>query len=366
MLEDELKELRERCSDCNLCLKECEFLGKVFETPAEMRDKAEAGYDKATLKVPYSCTLCDFCGAFCPSELNMGEVYLQIRKKMVAEGFGPPPAAKKFVEIDQNRVFSDAFALSLPAQDGEETTRVFFPGCHGAGYSPEIVLRAYDHLRAKLPGTGIMLGCCGNPTRELGDEEGFQEKLRWLESEMQKLGATEMIVACPYCNYTFKNYGAEFEVTSIYEVLAEIGLPDDAGKGDWTFSLHDACRARWEVGMQDSVRKIVTELGYAIEEMQYSRELTHCCGMGGGISYSDMALQKTMTKNTVEMAPHDMLTYCVTCRETFAPLKPTLHVLDLVFNSDWKEAMSSPAHKPTQVREHQSALRAQLLEKFGK
>ena len=366
MLEDHLKLLRDYCVNCGLCLKECEFMGKVFESPNSMRDQLEAGYSKESMKVPYSCTLCGFCEAFCPSELNIGKVVLEIRAKMVDEGQGPLPVAKKFVEIDQNRVASDEFAISLLDPDAQKSGDVFFPGCNLSGYSPEIVIKVYDYLRSKLPGTGIMLGCCGNPTLELGETEKFQGILRNLESELEKMGATRMILACPYCYYTFKHFGAKFEIISLYEFMTEHGLPENAITGSSTFSLYDSCRARWEFGMQDSVRKIITDLGHGIEEMRYSRELTRCCGMGGGISYADIRLQKTMTRNTVAEAEHDLITYCATCRETFSSEKRAMHVLDLVFNPDWETALSNPARKPSEARENQTSLRAQLVEKFGK
>ncbi len=366
MLEDDLKFLRDYCVNCGLCLKECEFVGKTFESPSLMRDQLEAGYSKESIKVPYSCTLCGFCEAFCPSELNLGKVILEIREKLTNDGQGPMPVAKKFVEIEQNRVSSDEFAISIPDPDAQKTTQVFFPGCNLSGYSPQIVLKAYDYLRKILPGTGIMLGCCGNPILEIGETEKFQGILRNLEAGLEKIGATRMILACPYCNYTFKRSGARFEIVSLYEIMAEYGLPENAIKGDSTFSIYDACRARWEFGMQDSVRKIITDLGHTFEEMRYSRELTRCCGMGGGISYADMKLQKTMTRNAVAEAEHDLVTYCATCRETFSAEKPAVHVLDLVFNPDWKTALSTPARKPSEKRQNQTLLRAQLIEKFGK
>lgn len=366
MLDEHLKLLRDYCVNCGLCLKECEFVGKVFESPDAMRDQIEDGFSKDSIKVPFSCTLCGFCEAFCPSELNLGRVLLEMREKLADEGVGPLAVAKKFVDIDQARVASDEFAISIPDPDVGQTTQVFFPGCNLSGYSPEIVLKTYDYLRKTLPGTGIMLGCCGNPTLELGESEAFQGILRNLEKELEKLGASRMILACPYCYYTFKKFGARFEMISLYEIMAQHGLPEDAIKGSSTFTIYDACRARWEFGIQDSVRQIITDMGHNIDEMRYSRELTRCCGMGGGISYADIKLQKTMTRNTVAEAEHDLVTYCATCRETFSAEKPAVHVLDLVFNPDWETALSRPARKPSEARENQGLLRAQLVEKFVK
>ena len=90
-----------------------------------------------------------------------------------------------------------------------------------------------------------------------------------------------------------------------------------------------------------------------------------CCGLGGQIPFANMPLSKNMAKQRAEQAELDILTYCASCRDALAPHKPTLHILDLIFNSNWKEAMVEPPEKPSEKREHQTALRAQLLEKYN-
>ena len=112
-LDAELKDVKELCVECRLCIKECDFLKGVCENPKELVEKFTDGYFKENSRVPYSCTLCDLCESVCPSELNIGEMYLQLRQQMVEEGLGPLPA-HKFVKSDQEFVLSDSFALSLP------------------------------------------------------------------------------------------------------------------------------------------------------------------------------------------------------------------------------------------------------------
>ena len=41
------------------------------------------------------------------------------------------------------------------------------------------------------------------------------------------------------------------------------------------FSLHDSCKARYDVGVQESVRTIAKELGYHIEEIKNSNYFGH-------------------------------------------------------------------------------------------
>ncbi|NQT72171.1 MAG: (Fe-S)-binding protein [Chloroflexi bacterium] len=358
MLEKELKEIYELCVNCRLCLKECEFLKSLFETRDSIIVDLEA--EGANNKTLYSCTMCDLCETICPSELNIGRAYLKLRQQK-----GPLPVQKKFIDKDQEWVLSDNFALALPDPDSSECQRVFFPGCHLVGYSADLVMKTYEHLKAKLPGTAILLGCCGASRRECGDDALFKETADNVEAEVKKLGASEIIVACPNCRYAFTEHERSLKIRSIYEVLDEIELPEMASNGERTFTVHDPCRARWQDEMQDAARNLISKAGHKIEEMRYSRDLTMCCGLGGQIPYANAPLSKTMAKLRAEQAEVDIVTYCASCRDALAPHKPTLHVLDLIFNPDWDEARTKPAEKPSEKREHQSALRAQLLEKFG-
>jgi Fe-S oxidoreductase len=61
-----------------------------------------------------------------------------------------------------------------------------------------------------------------------------------------------------------------------------VGLPEGAPRSDGqSLALHDSCMARSAPEIQESVRSIVAQLGYLIEELPYSREMTKCCGYGG-------------------------------------------------------------------------------------
>ena len=362
-----IKEIEGLCVDCKLCVKECRFLQNICESPTELINKLEERHFREEPRVPYSCNLCDLCESICPSEINLGDIFLQLRQEMSEEGLGPLAVHKKFTEVELEWVLSDSFTLSLPDPSAKECHRVFFPGCNLAAYSPAIVLQTYAYLQEKLPGTGIILGCCGSRALDLGKEIQFKQISADIEAVMQTLGASEMIVACPHCYDTFGKCEPTFEVKSLYEIMAEAGLPEVVKSHDWTFSLHDSCPVRWEEEIQDSVRTLITRMGYQLEEMKYSRELTRCCGLGGEIALVDLKLARSITESRIEEAPFDMLTYCASCRESFATYgKPSLHILDLIFNRNWVEDRLKPANKASSIRrENQALLKAQLEQKYG-
>lgn len=361
---EEAKEEAERClvCECKLCVKDCEFLKLYCETPKELAEKFKAGYFKENPAIPYSCNLCELCKKLCPEDLCPGDLCMEIREKMVKEGIGPLPS-HQFVRRDQEFSTSDAFALSKPAPKDEKGEWVFFPGCTLSAHSPELVIKVYDYLQEKLPGTGIILRCCGAPTHCLGDHPKFEEILGGLESEVKKLGASGVLLACPECYRTIKRNAPDLKLKSVYEVIAEKGLPEGAKTSNpKTFSIHDSCTVRDEKELMDSIRTVVEQMGYQIEEMEYSRDKTRCCGAGGMIPYADSKLFFKIAKRRADEAPFDMLVYCAACRETFASVeKPSVHILDLVFNPDWEGNLRKPPQMGKARREKQAELKGLLV-----
>ena len=356
---EEAKEEAERClnCECKLCVKDCQFLELYCQTPKELAEKFKAGYFKENPIIPYSCNLCELCKKLCPEDLCAGDMCLEMREKMVAEGIGPLPE-HELVRVDQEWSTSDAFALCKPDSKDGKGEWVFFPGCSLSAYSPELVIKVYDYLKERLPGTGIILNCCGAPTHSLGEHHRFDEMVKRLETEVKKLGASGVLLACPECYRTIKRNAPGLKVKSIYEVMAESGLPEGAeASAAHTFSLHDSCTVRDESEFMNSVRDLVKKMGYQIEEMEYSRDKTRCCGVGGMVPYVNLELYLKLVEQRANEAPFDMLTYCATCREAFASVgKPSIHVLDLIFNPNWQYDL----HKPSQMGKARQEKQAEL------
>lgn len=359
----------ERClqCDCKLCIENCDFLHSYFKTAKELADRFKAGEFRDKPAIPYSCSLCGLCGSLCPQDLCMSDACLEIRRALVAEGRGPLPQ-HKFIDINLQWTTSDKFVLAQAGSETGETKQVFFPGCTLSAYSPSLVISTYQYLRERLPGTGILLHCCGRSAFDLGQQQKFEEIQRKVAAQLAELGTSEIITACPNCYMTFKRLTSGVKVRSLYEVMAEVGLPEESkAKEAQTFSLHDSCSVRWDGGIQDSVRTLLKTMGYQIEEMEHSRQNTLCCGMGGMVPYVDIDLAFKAAKRRAKEAHFDLVTYCASCREHLANPeaagKPCLHILDLIFNPDWMQArLSSPNLGPTR-RENQAKLKALLQER---
>jgi Fe-S oxidoreductase len=187
---------------------------------------------------------------------------------------------------------------------------------------------------------------------------------------MEQLGATELLVACPNCYRTIKKTSPGIHVRSIYEVmeetLAEQGNCECSRSPGGTFALHDPCAGRWESAMHESVRALIKRAGFSIHEMEYSKQDTHCCGMGGMVAFANPGLVTTITNNRIGEVPADvnMVTYCATCRDTFGKTKPTLHLLDLLFNANWQDTINQPNPSQEQKTTNQKILKAKIMETY--
>ena len=339
---DEATAEASRCLQCQCleCVKACTYLEHFKEYPGKCIRKVTKNITslpgksyRTHTKFITACSLCGLCGVVCPTDLDMAVVNSEARRIMCDSGF-MPPAIHEFAIRDME-ASGDEFNAIVRHQPGHDTSaHVFFPGCQLAASAPRNVDRAYRHLAATLPGgVGLMLGCCGAPAAWSGRQALFEERCAALIDQWNGMGRPRAILACPTCLLLFKRSLPEIPAVSLWEVLDREGLPPGApdGRGE-TLAVHDSCTARSATDMQDSVRRLVAKLGYRVEELSYSRELTKCCGYGGLMSLVNRELTGKVIESRIEESPRDYLTYCSNCRDLFADKgKPSYHVLDLVF-----------------------------------
>ena len=334
--------------ECKLCMKECEMLTEFTSCTAELfRDILSRG-DVDPI-IPYSCNMCKQCTLVCPKEFPLMDRFMDIRIQKVRENKGKSPMkGHKVIDMHQMLGFSSFFTTSIPAKNGAKTTRVFIPGCSLPSYKPELVGKIIEHLQDRLPGTGVILKCCGKPTKALGQVDAFEKRYAELQAEIDRLGAEEIIVACQSCYVTMLAYSPNQKVRSLWEVLPEIGLPEKAvgiGKdADFSIAVHDSCPTRDVTQIQNGIRSIMNSLGYPVEEPPHTRETTRCCGFGGMVvpANPDLAL-RVMERRTAEVKSDVMVTYCAACRESMVRGgKKALHILDLIFSGPWKKDSSYP------------------------
>jgi Fe-S oxidoreductase len=333
------------CIDCKKCMKNCIMLDKYCDSPKEIFSEISR-LGEVDIKIPYSCNLCNLCTEVCPKNINQKQLYLELRNyTFKTDKKAIKPLGYKVVKFHQKNSFSKLFSASAKKTEQVSTT-AFIPGCSLMSYNPEIVMKTYEHLQNIIPGIGIILKCCGNPTHTMGDEQGFKHYYSQLDKEIQRLKVTEIITTCPNCFITIKKNSPNLKITTVWEKILEDGIPEGLINKykdvNTIFSLHDPCPTRYENNTQVAVREIIKKIGIRIEEYKFSKRETVCCGAGAmvGVTNNNLAV-KHMSKRAADAPTEYILTYCQSCAESLSRGgKGTVHLLDLMFNEEMYQSLS--------------------------
>ncbi len=357
LTEEEALEEAARCLDCEcgLCVKDCEFLAKYCSSPKDIARRIMAGLEvPETVKMAYSCNVCSLCAAVCPEDLDTGRLLIEARRRAVEEGVGPLPVHKGIVSYWKAGVGS-MFTLAMAEPGRRRAKRLFFTGCALPAVAPRHTITMYDELRRSYPGTGVLMYCCGAPVELLGMEEEFEQTRRGILEAAEKVGAEELVAACPDCAHTLKESFPELAVTTVWELLAGRWEPPRRREGE-VVSVHDSCKARHEPDLHQAVRTLIEAGGGGVDDIEYNGELARCCGFGGMIYPVDPELSQAVSRRRAAESALPQVTYCAGCRMAIAGTgKPAIHILDFLFEKDWRSKAS--AKPPGSIARYGNRLR---------
>lgn len=334
MIENE----EEKCIGCKLCTKGCPMLEIFSDNPKDLLKELleEASFD---YELPYSCMLCGYCREVCPKDVDFEAIFVEMRKEVFKLSKNKLPRELGYggVKFHQANSFSSIFSTDIKNLNGDT---IFFPGCSIMAYSPEIVERTYRYLDRLIPGIGIYINCCGKPTISMGDEKSFEQYHSILETDFESNNVKTVVTACLNCYKTLKENTRGIEVITLWEVLAEKGIPKDKigiGKDiENKFILHDPCPTRDIDSIHEGVRRILDDLGLEVVEMKNSKRNTLCCGSGGMVGgYKPDLARARKIDRAKEVSGEKIVTYCEECVESMKiGGKDSVHILDLLFNDD--------------------------------
>ena len=354
-----------RCLQCECmeCVKVCEYLEQYGSYPKRYVREVYNNLsivmgERHANRFINSCALCGLCAEVCPTNFDMGAVCAEARRVMVSQN-RMPPSAHEFALRDMAFSQGEHFALARHQPGTTQSQVMFFPGCQLSGSDPQHVEAVYRYLGETLSGgVGMWLGCCGAPAEWAGRTDLMRASLESLRTQHAELGSPTLVLACSTCYQVFKTHLPDVELISLWEVFDEYGLPQPshARLAD-VVSIHDPCTTRHEPQMHDSIRRIVGQLGYAVEELELSRDRTTCCSYGGLMWFANRDLARDVIERRIHENQEDYVTYCAMCRDFFAAQgKRTLHVLDLIFGAAQGERPGF-----SQRREDRARLKRTLL-----
>ncbi|MGD0844102.1 MAG: pyridine nucleotide-disulfide oxidoreductase/dicluster-binding protein [Geobacteraceae bacterium] len=364
----------ERCIQCECmeCVKVCLYLErykgypKLYARQVFNNEKVIFGAAHTKNQFVNSCSACGLCETVCPNDFFMGDLCIQARRTMNEQRF-MPASFHEFALSDMEHANSGSFALSRHEPGKEKCAWLYFPSCQLSATSPGPVLASYRYLRERLAGhVGILLRCCGAPAFWAGREDLFREAMAEIRDAWEGMGRPLVITACSTCRSLFADHIPEMETRPVWNILEKTGLPSPAPSfKEKTVSVADPCITRNDPETRESVRRIIKDLGFAVEELPLSGEKPECCGFGGLIFNANPRLAKDVIAHRAENADtsppppftpspgwfrtrlressdtayyqttvndNDYIAYCAMCRDNLAAAgKRTAHLLELLF-----------------------------------
>lgn len=321
--------IAQECVQCGACMEECRFL-QTNGLPGQIADNVLKGKEES-FSFAFSCSLCQLCTHICPQQLPIADMFLELRRKAVVrdrEMLKPYKALRFYENLGGSALLKRDF---IP--EGCDT--VFFPGCALPGIRPEQTEQLFSFLQKKIPQLGLVLDCCSKPSHDLGDRLSFSKKNKEQVRRLRDAGVRHIITSCSSCLHVFRRYAPGIETSMVYTHL----LVDNGGEKPQAqmavqsdqYTVHDPCTMRFDSGVQESVRDLISGVGGAVTEMKHSGARTLCCGEGGAVGFKEKENKiEWQNRRKEEAGLLPMVTYCAGCTISLQS-STTIHILDLVF-----------------------------------
>ena len=309
-----------KCYQCGKCSSVCPwFQVGTYEFPvhrlgietllgllASSEEKEELAREVDRI---YRCVGCEACIEQCPLGVNIPAILRAARRILV--DFGSYPDTLKSVVQKLKNVGNPlgeppekrgdwARPLDLKYYN-QEMEYLYFPCCIPA-YDSRLqnVARSTAQL---LRTAGVSFGilgekenCCGEALRRIGAEKVYQELAKRNIELFRQNDVKKVITTSPHCYTTFKNeypeFGGEFEIFHITQILARLlaeGKIVPGRRFEKKVVYHDPCTLGRQNGIYEEPRAVLRSIpGLELLEVEeFCRNLSLCCGAGGGALWQD-------------------------------------------------------------------------------
>jgi Fe-S oxidoreductase len=296
------------------------------------------------IKRMFQCTSCGACDNVCHVNLNLHELWAEVREWLVANNVELPETITRMrstidsyhspyvtgfdsdAPSNRNKMILDKFKLP------EKADIVFFIGCVSSSLLIKIMNSSIKILNKSDVNFTVLEDewCCGNilGTTGQGKTDTFRNHAEHNLNAVAKTGAQTLVTACPGCYRTFTEmypkYVAkpDFQVLHFTEVLADFIDNDKLSfkkSLDKTIAYHDPCELGRLSGIFEPPRKILDNIpGVQLQELTANKSNCNCCGNGGGINSlePEIALNLSLRKidEVLDTSAELLVSSCPNCR----------------------------------------------------
>ena len=344
------------CLACGKCSAVCPITRwetRRYASPRTLIEKALQGRTEEMMdeSLFWSCLICKRCTELCPSDVHFVEFVREARSlARNYDRFGDCSHSETIQTwgrmmtspgLKQNRLSW----LTGDLKTSETSDTIYFSGC----------LPYYDPLFRKLDFEGVKIAraavkilnylgikpqvledevCCGHDQLWEGDVETFRQLAALNLERLKARGAKRVVTTCPECTRTLKLDYPQFvgslgmEIVHISELMADANLieriqgaphpADSSAQVPWV-TYQDPCHLGRHLGIYDAPRKVLTDMGLELREMERTRNASLCCGTScwracGQVSKS---IQVDRLREAKATGAEVMVTTCLKCQIHF-------------------------------------------------
>jgi Fe-S oxidoreductase len=291
----------------------------------------------------WRCTTCAACEYVCPKEVKITEIIAANRSYGIEAGEKVPATYTTTLEsffsygnpfsLGANARTDWAKGLDVPiAKKGTEI--LWFVGCT-ASYDPrsqkisQSLASIFKHARLDFGFVGNEERECGNCVYFLGEKELSDHERERNEKSIQEVQPSIIVSTSPHSyNFISKNYDLP-KNTEVYHYTQFLNQLINDGKLEFAKSLpdknvtfHDPCYLGRHNDIYDEPRRVLEAIpGVKLVEMPNNRQLSICCGGGGGNAWAETEVEERLSiprlTEAVDVGASVLATACYFCLQMF-------------------------------------------------